>query len=51
VLSLPSSVASALSAGVKTQAAVTFTVKNANGTGVATLNLTLIRLSKAKHPH
>lgn len=45
VLALPTLVSNALSAGVKTIAAVTFTVKNPNGTGLATLKLTLVPLS------
>jgi len=42
VLTLPSSAAKALTSGVRERASVTFTVKNANGTGVATLTLTLL---------
>jgi hypothetical protein len=48
VLALPSAAAKALKAGARTVAAITFTVRNGNGTGVATLKLTLVRLAPTK---
>jgi hypothetical protein len=42
VLALPAAVAKALRKGVRTEATVTFTVKNANGTGVGTIRFLIL---------
>jgi hypothetical protein len=49
VLALPASVARAVRDGVRTAVAVTFTVKNANGIGVATLKFPLFPFAPAAH--
>ena len=48
VLSLPATVVKAVRAGARTPATVTFTVKNANGVGVATLKVIVAPQGKGR---
>jgi hypothetical protein len=49
VLALPATVAKALRKGVRAEATVTFTVKNANGTGVGTIRFLILPPTRVTH--
>jgi hypothetical protein len=49
VLALPAVAAKALRKGVRTEATVTFTVKNANGTGIGTIKFLILPPARVTH--